>query len=202
MLHARTVSTLGFSEDDVRTAFVRCDRNGDGKLDFDDFLQLFTVAWAHREKRVAFQDSFARDMSEVVSQACQPVMPPVPGEEVEYERVSTSFPFVLVANQHRISKLIDESGAPAARVKMEKEKQDSVKRLTRQTSSVQVKKPSVPHEPAEPLPGLAGAFRRKSQVPHAKKIKIVVPEAQPTNADILAFTESPKLPKLDSKARR
>ena len=91
------MSNLGFSKQDVRLAFERCDRNRDGKLDFEDFVQLFTTAWAHREKRVAFADSFARDMSEVVAQACRPVVKPVPGEDPHgEERVTTSFPFALV----------------------------------------------------------------------------------------------------------
>ena len=79
------MSTLGFSANDCKQAFERCDRNKDGKLDFDDFVQLFTVAWAHRETRDALRDSFERDMSEVVAQACRPVdkpPPPMPGEEV------------------------------------------------------------------------------------------------------------------------
>ena len=59
------MKTLGFSESDVRDAFERCDQSNDGKLDFEEFVQLFTIAWAHREKRVAFHDAFARDMSEV-----------------------------------------------------------------------------------------------------------------------------------------
>ena len=107
------MSTLGFSANDCKQAFERCDRNKDGKLDFDDFVQLFTVAWAHRETRDALRDSFERDMSEVVAQACRPVdkpPPPMPGEEgIENAEppVTTAFPFALVANSHRITKLVD-----------------------------------------------------------------------------------------------
>ena len=60
------MDALGFSKRDTRLAFKRGDRNGDGKLDFEDFVQLFTIAWAHRETRDAFNDSFARDMDDIV----------------------------------------------------------------------------------------------------------------------------------------
>ena len=52
-------------------------------------------------------------MSEVVAQACRPVdkpPPPMPGEEgIENAEppVTTAFPFALVANSHRITKLVD-----------------------------------------------------------------------------------------------
>ena len=41
VLRVDTVSTLGFSAEDVRTAFVRCDRNGDGKLDIYEIARAF-----------------------------------------------------------------------------------------------------------------------------------------------------------------
>ena len=194
VLRVDTVSTLGFSAEDVRTAFVRCDRNGDGKLDFDDFLQLFIVAWAHREKRDAFQDSFERDMSEVVAATCRPIDGPMPGEDEEEERVTTSFPFALVANQHRISRLIDESGAPSMQPKGgEKLRQAEAKRLNR---SIPVKQKPSDLKQVVPLPPVKKKFG--SQIGQ-KKPKNVVPEARLSEADILAYTDSPKtkLPKIE-----
>ena len=173
------MTNLGFTSNDVRMAFEMCDRNGDGKLDFDDFVQLFTVAWAHREKRIAFQDSFARDMSEVVAQACRPVVPDGPGvavaaESDEQEHVTTSFPFVLVANSHRISKLVDECD-PIVRER-------HLPALSR----------SIP----PPSTGRRGSVR--SQLPpHLRVRSDPAPLPPPSErAEALAFTSIPKLPSL------
>jgi hypothetical protein len=141
------MKALGFGANDTKLAFELGDRNGDGKLDFEEFVQLFTIAWAHRETRDAFADGFGRDMAEVISS----VVPSPdaganavggggsggggggsggtsgdsgtaggaggassPGGETERsraadgdDRVSTAFPFALVANSHRITKLVD-----------------------------------------------------------------------------------------------
>lgn len=102
--------SLGFDPEDVKLAFECCDTSSDGKLDFEEFVQLFTVAWAHRETRVAFNDAFARDLSDVVADACSPVgkgAPQYDEAQTGEAHVTTAFPFVLVANSHRITQLVE-----------------------------------------------------------------------------------------------
>ena len=165
------MEALGFSKKDARLAFKQGDRNGDGKLDFEDFVQLFTIAWAQKETREAFNDSFARDMDDIVGSlaavpggsprvlgrhsradggastldteaastvsgdtssprahgaAAPSSSPPQPSEGVsggddDGERVTTAFPFALVANSHRITRLIDACNPMLRDLKMAQE---------------------------------------------------------------------------------
>ena len=178
------MKALGFSDADTKEAFERGDASRDGKLDFEEFVQMFSTAWAHREARTAFNDGFGRDMQDVVEASgilkrrqqqqkseqqqqdqesedvtqdgsgnggaanrasdqgprrsferptievngsADAVSPGTAAEDVagdlsvgegedgraeeqsgeEEEHVTTAFPFALVANSHRITKLID-----------------------------------------------------------------------------------------------
>lgn len=92
------MKALGFSADDTRQAFERGDQDGDGSIDFDEFCALFTIAWANRELHHNFTDGFARDMTAVLASRSA-----FEGDD----SVTTTFPFALVANSHRISKLVD-----------------------------------------------------------------------------------------------
>jgi len=176
------MSTLGFSPGDVKLAFDACDRNRDGKLDFEDFIQLFTVAWAHRETRQAFQDSFARDMSEVVAQACRPVDSNGRTEDGAWagdgdEPVSTSFPFALVANSHRITKLVDACDPVVREIRLPSLSRTAVK-------------------PAAPAAKAASSDGRKRTRP---KLPLVAKAPAPRVAEACAdaFLAAPKLPPLN-----
>ena len=117
---AIAMTSLGFTAADTKEAFASGNDNHDGKLDFGEFVQMFSNAWAHRESRTAFNDAFGRDMHDVVQTGLRPDQSA--GAEhsdenggkgarrrsyEEPDRVTTAFPFALVANSHRITKLVD-----------------------------------------------------------------------------------------------
>ena len=92
------MTAMGFTKEDTRVALQIGDQNRDGELSFDEFMALFTYAWANRELQNDFTEGFARDISLVLGRRN------ATGDE---GAVTTSFPFALVANSHRISRLID-----------------------------------------------------------------------------------------------
>ena len=94
--------SLGFSEEDTCRAFSHGDQNRDQMLTFEEFVQLFTVAWTQRDTRIAFNDAFTRDLSAVWAGRGGTTHAFSAGSDQTAdgeEPVSTAFPFALVTCQ-------------------------------------------------------------------------------------------------------
>jgi Ca2+-binding EF-hand superfamily protein len=266
---ALAMKALGFRAEDTKEAFDRGDASQDGNLDFEEFVQMFTVAWAHRESRVAFNDSFGRDMQDVVeaaggqravreqdadqqheqeveeastesgqgdgvadprrggeaassalshdprphpgsAAASRPggvansrqghETPPPPTQQQQQQqqqpevdmdaqekRVTTAFPFALVANSHRITKLIDACNPTVRELSLPKIEvyvtQEERKAMARRASE---------RRASTRLPALGGAPRRMSVQHPAHLIGSIADHAAHHPSEeksALAFTE-------------